>query len=145
LSWQHGATIKKENKIYSACGDGKIPFISANDIARMAFFLLTDSKPLETSYRLLGPESMTFNQVAETLGRNIGRSITHVKISEQEAYERFMNFGMSAYISKFLAGIETATANGAENFKGQDVEDVTGKVPESFETWVADNKAGFDN
>jgi festuclavine dehydrogenase len=144
LSWQHGATIKNENKIYSACGDGQIPFISANDIARMAFFLLTDPKPHETNYRVLGPEPLTFDQIAERLSRGIGRTIQHVKISEEEAYERFVKFGMSEYISRFLANIEVGTANGAENFAGNDVEKVTGKAPETFEAWVADNKAAFE-
>jgi festuclavine dehydrogenase len=145
LSWQHGATIKNENKIYSACDDGKVSFISANDIARMGFFLLTDSKPLEKSYRLLGPEAMTFDQVAETLSRGLGHTIEHVKISEQEVYERFVKFGMSDYISRFLAGIEAGTAHGGENFSGQDIERVTGKAPESFEAWIKDNKDGFAN
>jgi uncharacterized protein YbjT (DUF2867 family) len=63
LLWQHGATIKNENKIYSACDNGKIPFISANDIARTAFHVLTHSQNYDTSYRLLGPELLTFDQV----------------------------------------------------------------------------------
>ncbi|EHL00649.1 NAD(P)-binding Rossmann-fold containing protein [Glarea lozoyensis ATCC 20868] len=144
LSWQHGATIKNENKIYSACGDGQIPFISANDIARMGFFLLTDPKPHETNYRVLGPEPLTFDQVAEKLSQGIGRTIQHVKISEQESCERLVNFGMSEYLSRFLAKIEVGTANGAENFIGNDVEKVTGKAPETFEAWVADNKGAFE-
>jgi festuclavine dehydrogenase len=145
LLWQHGATIKNENAIYSACGDGAICFISANDIARMAFFLLTDSKPHETNYRLLGPELLTFDQVAEKISQGIGRAVKHVKISEQESYDRFVKFGLPAHLAKFVASREVETANGAESFVGNDVEKVTGKSPEKFETWVVDNIAGFEN
>jgi festuclavine dehydrogenase len=55
--------IKNENKIYSAAGDGKIPFVSADDIARVAFRALTDKKPHNTEHIILGPELLTYDQV----------------------------------------------------------------------------------
>jgi festuclavine dehydrogenase len=39
--------------------DGKVPFISAGDIAAVAFHVLTDEKLLETDYRILSPELST--------------------------------------------------------------------------------------
>jgi festuclavine dehydrogenase len=61
--WQHLGSIKNEGKIYSACGDGKVPFISAGDIAAVAFHVLTDEKPPQTDYRVLGPELLSHDQV----------------------------------------------------------------------------------
>lgn len=56
-------SIKSESKIYSATGDGKVPFISVIDIARVALYALTDKKPHETEYVVLGPELLTYDQV----------------------------------------------------------------------------------
>ena len=61
--WGHRETIKNEGKIYSACGDGKIPLISAKDIAAVAFHALTDTEPPSTDYRVLGGELLTYDDV----------------------------------------------------------------------------------
>lgn len=61
-------TIKDEGKIYTACGDGKIPFVSAADIAAVAFHVLTDTKPHNTDYRVLGPELLTYDEVDPLFG-----------------------------------------------------------------------------
>lgn len=60
-------SIKKEDKIYPAAGDGKIPFVSADDIARVAFHALTDEKPHNTDYLILGPELLTHGDVCAKL------------------------------------------------------------------------------
>jgi uncharacterized protein YbjT (DUF2867 family) len=62
-SWQHLASIKVEGKIYSACGEGKTPFVAAGDIAAVAFRALIDKKSHDTDYRVLGPELLTHDEV----------------------------------------------------------------------------------
>jgi hypothetical protein len=56
-------SIKNEGKIYSACADGRVPFVSVSDIAAVAYRALTDSKPHNTEYRVLGPELLTHDEV----------------------------------------------------------------------------------
>lgn len=63
LEQGHRFSIKGESKIYTACDDGKIPFVSTKDIANVVFRALTDEKPHNTEYRVLGPELLTYNQV----------------------------------------------------------------------------------
>lgn len=52
-----------KNKVYSAAGNGKIPFIAATDIARVAFHFLTTEKLPNADYILLGPELLTYDEV----------------------------------------------------------------------------------
>ena len=59
----HLAWIKNENQIISAAGDGKIPFISADDIASVAFHCLTEWGSHKTEYVILGPELLSYGQV----------------------------------------------------------------------------------
>ncbi|KAF4637941.1 hypothetical protein G7Y89_g155 [Cudoniella acicularis] len=123
LGWQHHATIKNEGKIYSACAEGKIPFISAADISAVAFRALTDKNPpTETSYRILGPELLTYDQIAAKMSNGIGREVKHVKISEDEVSKRYQGTGMPMHMADFLARIEVETANGVEERKGNAVE-----------------------
>jgi festuclavine dehydrogenase len=56
--------LKSDGKIYTACGDGKIPFISAKDIAAVAATLLTrKEKPEAIEYRLIGPRHHSYDDV----------------------------------------------------------------------------------
>ena len=62
---QHFTSIRDEGKIYSACADGKISFVSANDIAAVAYRALTDEQPHNCDHRVLGPELLTYDQVCQ--------------------------------------------------------------------------------
>ena len=61
---QHLAPIRDEGKVYSATKDGLISFIATEDIARVAKHLLTDDKPHNTAYELLGPELLSYADVS---------------------------------------------------------------------------------
>ena len=60
---EHLPMIKNEDKIYTACGGGKAPFISAIDIAAVAFHALTEEAPQHCDYRVVGPELLTYDEV----------------------------------------------------------------------------------
>ena len=61
---QHLSPIRDEGKVYSATNDGQIPFVSTEDIACVAKHLLTDEKPHNTDYVVLGPELLTYDDVS---------------------------------------------------------------------------------
>lgn len=61
---QHLAPIRGKGKVYSATGNGKVPFVSTEDIARVAQRLLLDEKPHNTDYVVLGPELLSYDDVS---------------------------------------------------------------------------------
>lgn len=60
----HAKSIKDEGKIYSATGDGRLPWVSADDIAACAVQTLTVERPPNTDYFILGPELLTYDDVS---------------------------------------------------------------------------------
>jgi uncharacterized protein YbjT (DUF2867 family) len=70
------AVIRNQSKIYTACGVA-IPFISAIDIAAVAFRALTDPQSHNRDHRILGPELPTYDQIAEKLPAILGRRVKH--------------------------------------------------------------------
>lgn len=56
-------TVSKTNTIFTATQDGKIPFVSADDIAEVAFHALTDEKSYNCDFKVLGPENLTYDMV----------------------------------------------------------------------------------
>jgi hypothetical protein len=161
--WQHVGSIKNEGKIYTARDNGKYSFVSPGDIAAVAFRVLEDGKSHDTSYRVLGPELLTHDevclpscsfldrvivasadsitQVATKLSNFLGRKIENVKLSGEENEKRWLSLGVPTHVAGFMVRIEVATSKGAEERENHDVEILTGKVPQSFGNWVQENKA----
>ena len=151
-------TITQLGKIYTACQDGKIPFVSADDIARVAFHALTDEKSFNCDLRILGPELLTYDevrpgfmhhyflltqclQVATKLTKVLGRRIEHVKLDDRERYENLVQAGLSEYYARFLTNVEVKASEGLETASNSVIEDVTAHHPRSFDEFIEENKA----
>lgn len=165
---EHLPTIRKESKFYTACGDGKVPFIAAADIAAVAFRTLTDEKPHNADYRVLGPELLTFDevglpslatnprtsglrainadtfpQIATKLSAILGRKIEHIKLSEEEKVQRQLKNGVPEFFARFLTYLEVTTARGDENRLNEVVKQVTGRSPQTFDQFALEAKEAW--
>ncbi|KAI0381638.1 putative ergot alkaloid A [Hypomontagnella monticulosa] len=136
-------SITNESKIYSAAGDGKIPFVSADDIARVGFRALADKKPHNTDHVILGPDLLTYDKVAAILTSVLGRQITHAKLSEAELSQKLQASGMPVEDADMLAGMDTIIKNGAEDRLNHVVEEITGSPPQSFQDFAVREKGAW--
>ena len=59
----HLRTVKEEGKVYSAAGDGKIPWISVEDIAAVGYRALVGQPSLNADPIILGPELLSYDDV----------------------------------------------------------------------------------
>lgn len=60
---EHGHSIRSEDRILTAAGEGKVSFVSADDIAAVAFRALTDEVLHNTDHLILGPELFSYDDV----------------------------------------------------------------------------------
>ncbi|PQE31063.1 agroclavine dehydrogenase protein [Rutstroemia sp. NJR-2017a WRK4] len=137
----HRVTIRDTNSITSATGNGKVPFVSADDIAAVGFHALTDETLQERDLVILGPEALSYDDVAEIIGRAVGRKITHVKVSAQELSRQMTSVGIPKDYADMLAGMDDGINKGAEERLNNTVLEVTGKQPKRFTDFVEDAKA----
>ncbi|PWY91234.1 NAD(P)-binding protein [Aspergillus heteromorphus CBS 117.55] len=135
------ALIREHGKIYTACGNGKIPFVSAIDIAAVAFRALTNPTSPNCDYRVLGPELLTYDEVAHKLAAALGRPVEHVHLSGEERYQGLINAGVSEYYARFIVNLETAAATGFETRMNTTVEEVTGRPPRSLELFASEHRS----
>ena len=63
---QHLKTIREEAKIYSATEDGKIPWISVHDIAKVARYALNENDAMNKDVVLLGAELLSYDEVGHS-------------------------------------------------------------------------------
>lgn len=129
---QHLPTIRGEGAIYSATGDGRVPFIDAEDIAAVAAEALTRTIAFNRDLTLTGPQSLSYGDVAEIIGAAIGRYVRHINLSETKLAKRFEAAGMDPGYAATLAAMDTSIAAGAEDRLSPNVVGVTGKAPADF-------------
>ncbi|KAK6949016.1 hypothetical protein Daesc_009088 [Daldinia eschscholtzii] len=141
LQEHHLSALKKENRIYSSTGSGKIPWVSAQDIAGVAFYALTTPQAPNTDYMILGPELLTYADLAEIFTSVLGRKITHVDLTESELVDRWASVGLPPQYGAALAAMDTAVRHGSEERSSDAVLRTTGREPRRFRDFVEENKA----
>ncbi|KAK1967069.1 family ergot alkaloid biosynthesis protein [Colletotrichum eremochloae] len=128
----HRRSIVNESMIYSAAADGKIPWVATEDVAAVAYQLLTQEDAPNDQYIVLGPELLSYDDIAEILSDVLGRKIVHKNLSALELVERFTSQGMPQDYAEMMAGLDTAIKEGSENRTNSVVLAVTGKQPRKF-------------
>jgi festuclavine dehydrogenase len=63
---EHMLSIRDEDRIITGTGEGKVPFVSADDIAAVAFHALTDEVPHNADHLILGPELWSYDEVSSS-------------------------------------------------------------------------------
>ncbi|KAF4567284.1 hypothetical protein EYR36_010902 [Pleurotus pulmonarius] len=106
--------IVKENVIVSAAEDGRVPWISADDIAAAAVEAFTAETIEQRDLYVVGPELLSYDDVAALFTDILGRRITHKRLSEAELKADFIAFGLPEPIATALAFLNTVIASGGE-------------------------------
>jgi len=138
---QHLATIRDEDSIYSATEDGRVPFVSADDIAASAVAALTCTSSFNTDFVLTSDRAITYDEIAERISRAIGRTISHRRLSAEALAERHRVRGMGQIFAQTLAAMDAAIAAGAEDRVTGCVEYLAGRSPITFDAFVEANMA----
>ena len=130
------ATIRDEDQIYSNTGEGRVPFIDADDIAAAAFAVLTAPTALNTDFVLTGAESMSYDRVGELISQACGRKISHTQVSTEEMGDRLIKRGLPEATARFLAFGYATIAAGMSDQTTDVVQTLTGKPPVTFQTFA---------
>ncbi|MEI9991287.1 MAG: ergot alkaloid biosynthesis protein [Rhizomicrobium sp.] len=142
---QHLATIRDEDAVYSAAQDGRVPFLDAEDIARVAQILLTRAKAPNADFILTGPRAISYDDVARSLSAAAGRPIAHRRVGADALAARHRAAGLPELVAQILAMMDTAIAGGAEDRVTEAVAALTGHPPADFDSFARANAAVWRN
>ena len=116
------------------------------DIASVAVHSLTqngDSIHSGKAYTITGPEPLSYREAAETLSNHIGRKISYVNISEDDARKLITDMGMSEWHTNILLDLVKLSREGYLSGVSHAVEEVTGRKPISFSQFAKDHTLAF--
>lgn len=140
-----GPTIKSQGSFYISADDGRVSFVDARDMARVAVELLLSSRSqhLDKIYNITGPQSLSYTQAAEILSEQIGKKISYINITEDEARQGLEDTGISEQlIPLFLERYKDIRLGHASGISSV-VEEITGSKPTPFSCFAKDYASAF--
>jgi uncharacterized protein YbjT (DUF2867 family) len=136
--------IVKDGVVYSASGDGLIPYIDPRDIAAVAFVTLTQPGHVGKKYVLTGGEAISYRQAAEIIGATIGKPVRFVDESPEQARARRVREGLPpAVIESALAIAAYQRAGGKTVTITNTVAELTGRPPRTVGDFVREHADAF--
>ena len=127
-------SIKNQGLFFSPiAGDRKLPAVATRDIAAAASRLLLDASWSGAGeVPLLGPEDLSFNDMAEIMSQVLGKDVRFQQITFEAYKDRFVGFGMSDAMAQGMTDMAWAKNEGLDNAVQRTPENST---PTSFRQW----------
>jgi uncharacterized protein YbjT (DUF2867 family) len=131
---RQAGTIKNQGMFFSPVGgDRKLPAVATRDIAAAASrLLLDDSWHGAGEVPLLGPEDLSFNDMAGIISEVLGKHVRFQQITFEAYKDRFVGFGMSDAMAQGMTDMAWAKNEGLDNAVARTPENST---PTSFRQW----------
>ncbi|KAF8646738.1 hypothetical protein AX16_007079 [Volvariella volvacea WC 439] len=131
--------IRDLNEVPSRGEDGKVPFIGADDIAEAAVKALTVEPSPNTDWIIVGPDLLTFGDVANLASEVLGRKIVHNRQTHDEHVAFYTAAGYPKEYSEVLSTAEAYIAQAAEEAVVKSERKYVGK--RHLKDWFEENKA----
>jgi uncharacterized protein YbjT (DUF2867 family) len=139
----YGQSIKQEGKIYMPCGEGKVSYIDARDIAAVAVEVLMGNGHEGQVYDLTGPEAISVDEVAETISYVTGNPVTFIDMPEDKSREAMQQQHVPDWMADALMELYSVHREGYSSGVTSRVEELTGRKPHTFRQFVKEYKDCF--
>jgi uncharacterized protein YbjT (DUF2867 family) len=126
--------IKSQGIFFSPIsGDRKLPSTATRDIAGVAAKLLLDSSwSSHGSFPVLGPEDLSFNDMAQIMSEVLGKPVRFQQIPGEQFKARLTGSGMSEAMAQGMLDMAMAKNEGLDNAEPRTAQSTT---PTSFREW----------
>jgi uncharacterized protein YbjT (DUF2867 family) len=128
-------SIKRQNAIFVAAGDGKMSFISGRDIA--ASVVAAFQTPLAAGeFDLTGAEALDYSEIAKVIGEVSGRPVAYHSLTDEQMIAGARAAGMPESAAGYLSVLYGVVRAGYAAAVTSDVETVTGRKPVNFRAFA---------
>jgi len=139
-----GPAIAKTSGFGSSTGAGRLGLVDARDVGAVAAEIAAaPAAHVGKTYRLTGPELLSYADVAAALSTVLGRPITYHELSVEDDKDAMIRAGVPAPIAAMNAQALSLVATGDAAWLSDDVPSILGRPPRSFAQFATDYVAAF--
>jgi uncharacterized protein YbjT (DUF2867 family) len=131
--------------IRTAAGDGRVAMVDARDVAAVAVAALRGRGHERSIYTLTGPQSLTFDEVADMVTQQSGHLVRHVRVPADAVRQAVQRGGMEDWFAEDMARLHQMLAGGYEDLVTDDVRAATGTSPGTLAEFARDFADHFAN
>ncbi|WP_093865473.1 SDR family oxidoreductase [Streptomyces sp. TLI_053] len=132
--WREGV---RSGTLTLPTGDGRVPFVDAEDIADVAVAALTEDGHSGRTYRLTGPRSLSLGEAADVITAATGREVRHLDIAPEDFIAQLVAHGTPEVVAGVLTGLLVNIRDGHAADVSDGVEQALGRPARSFESFAA--------
>ena len=136
-------TIKAQGVFYLPLKDASQSTVDIRDISAVAARVLTTFGHEGKTYVITGPETLTYQQVAEKLSSLLDRKIQYVDVPISAAADGMRKSGMPDWNVRVVSELLAYFATGAATTVTDSVPSLLSRPATSFEQFVKDYRAAF--
>jgi len=137
--------VIKDGTVFSASGDGKIPYVDGRDVAAVAArILIAPDDHRGKVYVLTGSEALSYRQAAAIISTVIGKPVRFVDETQEEARARRVREGIPPAVIESILGIAAYQRAGGKTVTiTSTIADITGRPPLTVAEFVAEHASSF--
>jgi uncharacterized protein YbjT (DUF2867 family) len=137
------APVAASGTLRGAWGAGRIAPIDARDVAAVAVRALLDPGHEGLAHALPGPEALTWPQLAERLGRALGRQVRYVDLPPEAVAGALRAQGAPEWMVGALLEVMAGVRGGAAPEAADAVRELTGRPARRLEEFARDHAWAF--
>jgi uncharacterized protein YbjT (DUF2867 family) len=127
-------------------GNGHVGYIDAQDIARVAFSVLTEDHHRRATYFLNGPEMLDMKEIAVQLSETLGKNVRYVNLPSFVFRILLRVYGASRWVANgLIEQYAEVVAKNHDHDMNEEVIRITNCQPRSFLDFANDHKEAFLN
>lgn len=128
--------------VYSSQGEGRVPFVDVRDIAAVATQVLMEpSSHVGQAYILTGPDALTNSEALAVVAQAIGRTVSVIPISEDQAIAGMRQGGMPESLIQVMSSLNRVIAAGWVAEVTDDVPRLLGRLAIKWTDFVTEYRS----
>jgi uncharacterized protein YbjT (DUF2867 family) len=136
--------IARTGRFGSSAGNGRIGFLDSRDVAAAAATIATAPQSHRGhTYRLTGPELLSYSDVAAILANVLDRPISFGPRTSEQDKQAMIAAGVPAQIAEMNAQAFGLIAAGDAEWQTDDASKILGRPSGTFEQFARDHAAAF--
>ncbi len=124
-----------------SAGPGKTSFTDVRDVAEIAIKALSEAGHTGRTYRITGPDAMTFEGAAKRISAALGRDVPYIQLTPDELREGMIAEGTEPWYAEMSAEMTFALRQGFNFSPANDIQFLLGRKGRTLETFVEDHKS----